>query len=73
MIDKIYPVNLSYSLSLAIVPVVISEPEEALDLGKQLGLLEVSEVFEAELLLDEGYVEGEKLGDVTEDGHGLLG
>merc|ERR1711976_588846 len=48
-------------------------PEEALDLGKQLGLLEVSEVFEAELLLDEGYVEGEKLGDVTEDGHGLLG
>jgi len=48
-------------------------PEEALDLGKQLGLWEVSEVFEAELLLDEGYVEGEKLGDVTEDGHGLLG
>ena len=29
-------------------------------------------VFEAELLLDEGYVEGEKLDDVTEDGHGLL-
>jgi len=47
-------------------------PEEALDLGKQLGLLEVSVVFEAELLLDEGYVEGERLGDVTEDGHGLL-
>ena len=60
------------SLSLPIVPVVISEPEEALDLGKQLGLLEVSVFFEAELLLDEGYVEGEKLGDVKEDGHGLL-
>ena len=60
------------SLSLPIVPVVISEPEEALDLGKELGLLEVFEAFEAELLLDEGYVEEEIHGEVREDAHDLL-